>query len=239
MVAIRSVGHFSGSRSLVPALLLVGLFAAYYAFEPFLSARARWHMFIYLPVQTGVVVLMTLLQPYQDVTAALYILLCLQVVRSFSPGVAFSLVGLYVILLTVTQILGVGLIGGLGLSFLMLAVGTFVVSGDRLYFQTYADEGESLRKLMRLKEAHQQLQESAARAEELAAARERNRLARELHDSVSQMIFSITLVARATQILLERDPSQVAGQLDRLQEMTGTALGQLRSLITQMRPPHN
>jgi signal transduction histidine kinase len=165
--------------------------------------------------------------------------LCLQIVRSFSPGIAFPLVGLYAILLTVTQILGVGLIGGLGLSFLMIAVGTFMISGDRLYFQTYADQEESLRKLMRLKEAHQQLQESAAQAEELAAARERNRLARELHDTVSQQIFSITLVARSAQLLLEKDPARVPDQIDRLQEMTGNALSQLRSLITQMRPPQN
>jgi signal transduction histidine kinase len=196
-------------------------------------------MFIYLPVQTGIVMLMTVLQPYQDVTAVLYILLCLQIVRSFSPGIAFPLVGLYAILLTVTQILGVGLIGGLGLSFLMIAVGTFMISGDRLYFQTYADQEESLRKLMRLKEAHQQVQESAAQAEELAAARERNRLARELHDTVSQQIFSITLVARSAQLLLEKDPARVPDQIDRLQEMTGNALSQLRSLITQMRPPQN
>jgi signal transduction histidine kinase len=93
--------------------------------------------------------------------------------------------------------------------------------------------------LAELRQAHQKLQEHAAQAEELAAARERNRLARELHDSVSQMIFSITLTSQAARLLLARDPARVPEQLNRLQEMTGSALGQLRSLIAQLRPPQN
>jgi signal transduction histidine kinase len=64
-------------------------------------------------------------------------------------------------------------------------------------------------------------------------------LARELHDSVSQLIFSITLTSQAARLLLERDPARVPQQLDRLQEMTSSALGQLRSLIAQLRPPQN
>jgi signal transduction histidine kinase len=50
------------------------------------------------------------------------------------------------------------------------------------------------------------------------------------------LIFSITLTTRAAQLLLERDPARLPEQLDRLQEMSSSALSQLRSLITQMRP---
>jgi signal transduction histidine kinase len=56
---------------------------------------------------------------------------------------------------------------------------------------------------------------------------------------VSQTIFGITLTSQAARLLLERDPARVPEQLDRLQEMTGSALGQLRSLIAQLRPPQN
>ena len=90
-----------------------------------------------------------------------------------------------------------------------------------------------------LQSAHTRLQEYAAQAEELASARERNRLARELHDSVSQAIFSITLTSQSARILLEREPARVPEQVDRLQEMTGQALVQLRSLIAQLRPPQD
>jgi two-component system NarL family sensor kinase len=70
----------------------------------------------------------------------------------------------------------------------------------------------------------------------LAAARERNHLARELHDSVGQMIFSITLTSQSARLLLERDPTRVPGEIQRLQEMTSNALNQLRSLIAELRP---
>lgn len=234
--AIRAVPHYSGTQNLIPAIVLAGLFAIYYGGEPLLS-RFRWHKFIYFPVQTGLVIAASSLLPYLDLTVVLYIVLSLQLTHHFSRRVALSGFIAYSILLTVTQILGVGLLAGLGVSMLMIAIGVFMVSGDMLYRQVQADQEDSQAMLARLQEAHKQLQEYAARAEELAVARERNRLARELHDTVSQMIFSITLVARSTQLILEREPSQVSGQLDRLQEMTGAALGQLRSLITQMRPP--
>ncbi len=237
VVAVRAAADFFGSQSLIPAMLCVGLFAIYYGVGLYLSSRLPWHRLIYFPVQTGLVILLTRLQPFMDVSPILYIVLSLQTVRAFSRRYALAWVLLYIILLTATQILGLGLFAGLGLSLLMIAVGAFMISGTILYYQAQTDHEQSLLMLTRLRGAHQKLQESASKSEELAAARERNRLARELHDSVSQMIFSITLVTRAAQLLLERNPSQVVGQLDRLQEMTSAALGQLRLLISQMRPP--
>ena len=128
---------------------------------------------------------------------------------------------------------------GTGLSLVMLGGGTFLISYEMLYTQTQADEAESEVLLAKLQQAHQELQAHAAQAEELAAARERNRLARELHDSVSQVIFGTTLTSQAARLLLQRDPARVPEQLDHLQEMTGSALDQLRSLIAQLRPPQS
>jgi signal transduction histidine kinase len=118
----------------------------------------------------------------------------------------------------------------------MVASGVFLISYDFLYSRTQADQAESERLLANLQSAHQKLQGQAAQAEELAAARERNRLARELHDSVSQVIFSITLTSQSARLLLERDPARVPTEIARLQELTSSALGQLRSLIAELRP---
>ena len=90
-------------------------------------------------------------------------------------------------------------------------------------------------RLEELQEAHSQLQEYAVQASELATAQERNRLARELHDSVTQTIFSMTLTTEAAHILLQRDPSQVGSHLDRLQQLAQGALNEMRSLIQQLR----
>jgi signal transduction histidine kinase len=75
------------------------------------------------------------------------------------------------------------------------------------------------------------------RSRELSILSERNRLALELHDAVSQKLFSVVLNAEAAATLLGRDPEQARGQIARLQELASQALEELRSLIFELRPP--
>ena len=73
-----------------------------------------------------------------------------------------------------------------------------------------------------------------------AALEERHRLARELHDSVSQALFSMNLTARATQMAVQQagaDPDgPVARGVEQLLELTQGALAEMRALIFQLRP---
>lgn len=73
-------------------------------------------------------------------------------------------------------------------------------------------------------------------ASQLAAVDERNRLARDLHDSVTQTLFSITLTAESARAMYIRKPEKVEGQLERLQNLARGALAEMRSLIFQLRP---
>ncbi|HEV3400055.1 MAG TPA: GAF domain-containing sensor histidine kinase [Actinomycetes bacterium] len=79
-----------------------------------------------------------------------------------------------------------------------------------------------------------------AEAQDRLALQERNRLARELHDSVSQALFSLTLQTRAAQLLLDKeglDPSgAIGGRLAKLRELTDGALAEMRALIFELRP---
>jgi signal transduction histidine kinase len=75
-----------------------------------------------------------------------------------------------------------------------------------------------------------------ARAADLAASEERARLARELHDSVTQALFSMTLQTRAAELLLERDPAAAAEKLASLRDLQRDALAEMRSLIFELRP---
>lgn len=75
------------------------------------------------------------------------------------------------------------------------------------------------------------------RAQAAAVLEERNRLARELHDSVTQQLFSMTLTAQAARAHLEKNPQRAAQQLERLQETASAALAEMRALIFQLRPP--
>lgn len=71
---------------------------------------------------------------------------------------------------------------------------------------------------------------------ELAALQERNRLARELHDSVTQLLFSLNLTLEAAATVVEADPARAVGQLARARELAGRALREMRTLIQELRP---
>jgi signal transduction histidine kinase len=75
------------------------------------------------------------------------------------------------------------------------------------------------------------------RSRELSIVSERNRLALELHDVVSQKLFSLMLSAEAAAAQLDRDPQSAQAQVDRLRELARQALEELRSLILGLRPP--
>jgi signal transduction histidine kinase len=229
--------YYQGQPQLVAAILLMAGYGLLYATEPLLSPRLHWYPLLYIPMQAAVLLVVTNLRPFLDITCQLYIPLGVQALYAFPRRTASAWIIFLAVLLTVTMITGAGWMEGMGLSLVLLGGGTFLISYELLYTQTQADEAESEVLLAQLRRAHQKLQEHTAQAEELAAARERNRLARELHDSVSHVIFGITLTSRSARLLLERDPARVPEQLDRLQDMTDSALGQLRSLIAQLRPP--
>jgi signal transduction histidine kinase len=71
---------------------------------------------------------------------------------------------------------------------------------------------------------------------ELSMLSERNRLALELHDVVSQKLFSLNLSADSATTLLARDPAAAEVQLQRVRELAREALAELRSLILGLRP---
>ena len=78
--------------------------------------------------------------------------------------------------------------------------------------------------------------ELRAQAIELAASRERAYLAQELHDSVTQALFGMTLTSRAAEMLLRSDPGAVGEKLSQLRELAQEALAEMRALIFEMRP---
>ena len=72
--------------------------------------------------------------------------------------------------------------------------------------------------------------------EHAAAAAERNRLARDLHDSVSQALFSATLVAEVLPQVWERDPDLAREGLQEMGALTRGALAEMRTMLLELRP---
>jgi signal transduction histidine kinase len=72
---------------------------------------------------------------------------------------------------------------------------------------------------------------------ELSVIEERNRLARELHDSMTQNLFSLTLTAEAASELVHADPARAEAEIDRIRALARDTQAELRSLIFELRPP--
>jgi signal transduction histidine kinase len=122
---------------------------------------------------------------------------------------------------------------------------SFFSAGLYFVFGSYAHQvqraetarRQNQRLLGELQAAHRRLQGYAAQLEELAAEQERGRLARELHDSVTQTVFSMNLTVQSARLLLVRDPGRAAAQLVHLEELAAGATGEIKALVSQLRPP--
>jgi len=201
--------------------------------RPSLAAGILQAIFI---VQSIITLCLVSFPPHLDFLTAMFVLLCYQTALVIPGKRGWVWCGIFCALILISLIAWFGFIFGLALSMTPIAgsvvIFTYVIANreeERANFQSEAI-------LRELQEKNSQLQVTATQVEQIATIEERNRLARELHDSVSQTIFSIVLNTRSTQILLERQPDRVRPQLEQLQVLTQEALAEMRSLIAQLRP---
>lgn len=223
--------HDSYPVTLAAALVFPCLYLSFPAWIPKVPRAAPF----YFLVQALIVQSLGYTRPYEDVWAALYIPLGFQVlwVSSQRAIIVWTLAFACSIYLTLTQTMGV--LTALGSGTYIIAIGIFLVSFDVLFAQTDRARQESQSLLEELRQAHHKLEDYAAQVKELAESQERLRLANELHDTVGQILFSITLHTQAARTLLEKEPARVHEQLASLELLTGQALAKMRKLIAERR----
>jgi signal transduction histidine kinase len=85
------------------------------------------------------------------------------------------------------------------------------------------------------KEARAALANHAAMLEELATSRERNRLARELHDTLAHSLSAVAVQLEAVKALFDDDPTQAKAMLDRSLDEARSGLGEARRAIQALR----
>jgi NarL family two-component system sensor histidine kinase LiaS len=93
--------------------------------------------------------------------------------------------------------------------------------------------GQVSRQLNRMAEQLQNLLEAR---QKLATLEERNRLARDLHDSVKQQIFAVSMQIGATRVLLKRDVDAAEARLNEADKLVRQAQQELTTLIRELRP---
>ena len=221
------------------SIYLVGelLFLILYTVVLIAARLPNWLLHLYFAFQSALILWLISIDPEFDFLILLYLLLSAQVSLVFAGRMRWIWVGVFVLLSGGSLMFYLGALRGLSLSLTTIAGEIVIPAYVIVYRENEFDRRQSQTFLSELQETNERLQWYASQVEDLAALQVRNRLARQLHDSVSQLVFSISLTARSAQLLLVSDPERLPEQFDRLQALISEALAQLRSLITRLRPP--
>jgi signal transduction histidine kinase len=126
---------------------------------------------------------------------------------------------------------------GIYLVLLAWAAGlAFYAAGTLLMVRAQAARERSEALLRQLAAAHDQLRAYAERVRELATAEERNRLAREIHDSLGHYLTVVNVQLAAAQALRERDPARADRAVGEAKRLAGEALAEVRRSVAALRP---
>jgi signal transduction histidine kinase len=232
---IRFLVRFRDDQFWSIALLCTGYLVLLFS-EPFIFRRNRLLTTIYLFVQIAIISALSFIVPAVDYWAALFFPLIVQVMLNFPQRTGFLITGVFTVIMAILMLQGPGPVVGLPL-ILINAVVYFLMAAFFAIIREAETANEEIRKQQaELQSTYQQLHSYTVQAEELAVLQERNRLARNLHDSVTQTIFSMRLTAEAAKMLLEQNPAKVAAELEKLQTLAKSALAEMRSLVFEMRP---
>ncbi len=238
-VLVRMAEEFDQNppvRGIVVVLLAV--YGLVMASEPLLTPRLRQYPLSYLILQSGLVLSLLIEAPDMDFLPMLFFPLSFQAVLFFKRRVGFVWIGGFILAMAGPLLIGWNWeLPGLAMVLLFAGVNFMMGSSADLIERAGLARQENQRLLAEMEKAYRQLQEYAAQVEEYAGAQERSRLARELHDSVTQTLFSMNLAVQAAQMLAGREPTRVTGQLDRLQELAHAAAGEIQVLARQLQPP--
>ena len=221
-------------RGLALGLLVVYgvLFALSTKFE-----KVIWRLRGYFFVQTIIVSILVLLKPNSGIFLMLFFMLSAQAMVSFRKQEGYTWVGIFTAATAIILIASFPLRDGL-LILLPYATGYWFFSA---FAQALAvaeqSRKESQTLLNELQAAHQQLQEYADQVEELAVSEERNRLAREMHDTLGHRLTVAAVQLEGAQRLIAADPDRAEEMVTTVRDQVRDALGELRSTVATLREP--
>ncbi len=221
---------------LIPALVMLGAWLALFLAEPAISKRGIGYFVIYLVIQSALIFVLMLNPEPSDFFAVLYAILSIQIVHHFKLRTGSILIAIFTPLTYYTIARNIGIPAAAALTMIYAAANALLASYTLTSSRALKMRAQNLATLQELQEANRQLEAYSKQMEQLTVARERGRLARDLHDSVTQSIFSMTLTTQSALLLLDRDPPRVAEQLQRLNELAQSALAEMQTLISELSP---
>lgn len=192
---------------------------------------------IYIATQTILVTSLLALPPNHEYVIILFFVLSAEATTLMPGRRGYSWIAVFAIITLMTLSILVDLrtalysapiyIGG------FLFFGVFAASAAR----AEAARQESQILLEDLREAHEKLQAYTAQAEELAVSEERNRLSREMHDTLGHRLTVAIVQLEGAKRLVKEDPDKAEKMVGTVHEQMRAALSELRSTVATLREP--
>jgi signal transduction histidine kinase len=220
------------SQVLGPLLAWLVLFAT----EAAISRRWSGYFPIYMVLETILTLLLLFTPGFPDYFAVLFGVLSMQIMQHLDPRHGAVWIGLFSPLMMLPLVKTYGASNGVAFALIYTGGDVLLASYALAIRRAQAARAQNQALAQELQEANRQLQAYSKLLEKLAVSRERQRLARELHDSATQTVFSMTLTTQSALLLLDRDPSRVGAQLDRLNQLAQSALSEMHILISELNP---
>ena len=234
-VIARAIG-WSQDTAPIPTVIwvLLAIFGVNLFSERTLTRRFPRYPRMYIFIQSAIAIAMLYSAPTLDFLTMLFMPLSFQAVCFFPGRSGFIWIGVFGL-----AMMGMFLFGmewQAGVTMVLAGGGANVLMGSfaHLIARTEGRRQENQNLFADLQDAYHRLKDSTAQAEALAAAEERHRLMRELHDSLTQTLFSMNLAVQAAQLSTQEAPGTVDEHLARLQVLSRSAASEVQALTGQI-----
>jgi signal transduction histidine kinase len=218
------------------AIPILILFAINFRFAPEQDA-ATWKKSLYFIVQSLLVCSLMMMYPTWSVFPILFFILSAHAMLAWDEKTGYMWVGIFTLLTGIVFVIFEGTLEGV-LSILPFGAGYYFFA----FFSTALNEAnqarmQSQKLLVELQDAHKKLQDYATQVEELAVSEERNRLAREMHDTLGHRLTVAAVTLEGAQRLIPVEPDRSIEMVATVREEVKDALRELRRTVATLREP--
>ncbi len=196
-----------------------------------------WQINVYLGLYACIVAVLMFLQPGWTMYPVLYATPITWAILTLPIRHAMYWGGAYTAIAAASFAVGINLSEGLIAFFLYGVVYSFIGAFAHALVRADSARRESQSLLAELQEAHDQLQEHALHAEEMAVVQERNRLSREMHDTLGHRLTVAAVQLEGAQRICSTDPARAEEMVGTVREEVREALAELRGTVATLRAP--
>jgi signal transduction histidine kinase len=237
-VLLRAIIGFHGSPQFSFVMILLLAWGLFFLVNELLIRNHHGPSILLACVELLVILSLLLITHSirSDLFAFLFAVTAMQVMQRHTPLFTATVMGLSVLMTFFCLFQLYGILQALALTLVYNSLSVFVAAYIWTTRQARTIQEQQLMLTNELQVANRMLDRHAHQTQQLITSRERQRLARELHDSVTQTIFSMTLAVQTARMALKRDRHKVAIQLDRLDYLAQGALSEMQALVSQLVP---